>query len=139
MPRFFAGMSFFVGAMLTLVLADSLLLLYAAWEWVGFASWLLIGFRFREEEARRAARRAFLVTRTGDAGFLLAWLIVLAATGSTDLGRLLGARSNAAFPGGMATLLATALSSPPPSARAPSCRSPPGCRRQWPGRRRCRP
>ncbi len=103
-PRFFAGMSFFVGAMLTLVLADSLLLLYAAWEWVGLASWLLIGFRFREEEARRAARKAFLVTRIGDSGFLLAWLLVLTTFGSTDLGALLTAAGDG-MPDGLGTLL----------------------------------
>jgi NADH-quinone oxidoreductase subunit L len=89
--RFFAGFSFFVAAMLTLVLANSLLLLFAAWEGVGLASFLLIGHWYREPEARRGAQKAFLITRLGDLGFLLAWLLVLGATGTTDIGAFLDA------------------------------------------------
>jgi hypothetical protein len=65
--RFFAYMNLFVGAMLTLVLADNLLLLYLGWEGVGLCSYLLIGFWYRDPENGRAARKAFIVTRVGDA------------------------------------------------------------------------
>lgn len=91
LPRFFAISSFFIGAMLLLVLANSLLLLFAAWEGVGLASFLLIGFWYREESARRAAQKAFLVTRLGDMGFLLAFLLVLNWLATTNIETLLSA------------------------------------------------
>ena len=83
--RFFAQFSFFSGAMLALVLADTWIVLFAAWEWVGLASYLLIGFHYREAQARSAARKAILITRLGDMGFLLAWLWAWTASGSSDL------------------------------------------------------
>jgi NADH-quinone oxidoreductase subunit L len=65
--RFFAYMNLFVGSMLTLVLDDNLLLLYLGWEGVGLCSYLLIGFWYTEPENGYAARKAFVVTRVGDA------------------------------------------------------------------------
>ncbi len=103
-PRFFAALSFFLSAMLTLVLSSSTLLLYAAWEGVGLASYLLIGFWYTRPEAVRAARRAFLLTRLGDLGLLLGWLLALRLTGSTDFSALLGVVG--ALPGQTVTLLA---------------------------------
>lgn len=88
-PRFFATFSFFIGAMLTLVLANSFALLFAAWEGVGLASYLLIGFHFSEENARKAAFRAFLMTRVGDVGLLLGWLLALNLTGTSDIATVL--------------------------------------------------
>lgn len=106
-PRFFAWMSFFSGAMLALVLASSLLLMFMAWEGVGAASWALIGFWHQEEKARRAAQEAFLMTRLGDVGFLLAWLIVLLTIRSVDIAVFLSAvRSHSFSP---STLLLLAL------------------------------
>ncbi len=70
-PRYFAVLSLFVFAMCELVLADNLLLLYAGWEGVGLCSYLLIGFWFAKPSAAQAARKAFLVTRIGDAGMIL--------------------------------------------------------------------
>lgn len=64
--RFFAYMDLFVGSMLTLVLADNLLLLYLGWEGVGLCSYLLIGFWYKDLENGRAGRKAFIVTRVGD-------------------------------------------------------------------------
>ena len=64
--RYFAYMNLFVGSMLTLVMADNLLLLYLGWEGVGLCSYLLIGFWYREPENIRAAMKAFVVTRIGD-------------------------------------------------------------------------
>jgi NADH-quinone oxidoreductase subunit L len=76
--RFFAYMNLFVGSMLTLVLADNLLLLYLGWEGVGLCSYLLIGFWYRKPENVEAANKAFIVTRVGDTAlavglFLLFW------------------------------------------------------------------
>src|SRR5579871_2296927 len=74
--RFFASMNLFVAAMLILVLADDLLLLYAGWEGVGLCSYLLIGFWFNKPAAAAAARKAFLVTRIGDVGLMLGILLL---------------------------------------------------------------
>lgn len=104
--RFFAELALFVGAMLTLVLAGSLVLLFVAWEIVGLASWLLIGFHDRETAAAAAAAKAFLMTRIGDVGFLLAWLLVFAQLGTTDIDALLNAATGGALTPGFMRLLA---------------------------------
>ncbi len=104
-PLFFAWMSFFAGAMLTLVLASSLLLMFMAWEGVGAASWGLIGFWHREEKARYAAQEAFLMTRLGDFGFLLAWLSVLLTVRSVDILVFLSAARSGVFPPAVLLLL----------------------------------
>jgi len=70
-PRFFAYLSFFTFAMLTLVTADNLLQLFFGWEGVGVASYLLIGFYYRKPSAGAAAMKAFIVNRVGDFAFLL--------------------------------------------------------------------
>jgi NADH-quinone oxidoreductase subunit L len=70
-PRFFAEIGLFIFSMCVLVLADNLLLLYAGWEGVGLCSYLLIGFWFEKPAAAAAARKAFLMTRIGDAGMIL--------------------------------------------------------------------
>jgi NADH-quinone oxidoreductase subunit L len=69
--RFFAYMNLFVASMLTLVLANNLLLLYLGWEGVGLCSYLLIGFWYREPANVRAANKAFLVTRIGDTAMII--------------------------------------------------------------------
>jgi proton-translocating NADH-quinone oxidoreductase chain L len=74
--RFFAEVSLFVFMMTTLVLADNFVLLYLGWEGVGLCSYLLIGFWFTRPAAAAAARKAFLVTRIGDMGFLLGILLL---------------------------------------------------------------
>ncbi len=83
--RFFTYFSFFTGAMLLLVLSNSFLLLFAAWEGVGIASFLLIGFHYEEKKALKAARKAFLVTRFADLGLMLAWLLILNWQQTTDI------------------------------------------------------
>lgn len=90
-PRFYSTLSFFIGAMLTLVLSSSMVLLFAAWEGVGLASYLLIGFWYTRTEAKEAARKAFLMTRLGDLGLLLGWLSLLLTVGTTDVQTVLGA------------------------------------------------
>jgi NADH-quinone oxidoreductase subunit L len=74
--RFFAYLSFFSGAMLGLVVANSLLLLFIFWELVGLASYLLIGFWIERPSAAAAAKKAFITTRIGDMGFFVGilWL-----------------------------------------------------------------
>jgi len=80
--RYFAFMSLFTGSMLGLVMADSLLFLYLFWEGVGLCSYLLIGFWFHKPEAANAAKKAFIVTRIGDFGFLLSILYLYLKTGT---------------------------------------------------------
>ena len=74
--RFFCFLALFAGAMLGVVIANSLLLLFMCWELVGLTSYLLIGFWFDKPSAAAAAKKAFIVTRIGDLGFFLgiAWL-----------------------------------------------------------------
>src|SRR3954470_15641195 len=74
--RFFAYLSFFSAAMLGVVIANSLLLLFISWELVGLASYLLIGFWIHQPSAAAAAKKAFITTRIGDLGFFLGifWL-----------------------------------------------------------------
>jgi NADH-quinone oxidoreductase subunit L len=74
--RFFSYLSFFSGAMLGVVIANSLLLLFVSWELVGLASYLLIGFWIDRPSAAAAAKKAFITTRIGDLGFFLGilWL-----------------------------------------------------------------
>src|SRR4026209_1488265 len=72
--RFFAYLSFFSGAMLGVVIANSLLLLFMFWELVGLASYLLIGFWIERPSASAAAKKACITTRIGDMGFFLGML-----------------------------------------------------------------
>ncbi|MBA7605164.1 NADH-quinone oxidoreductase subunit L [subsurface metagenome] len=86
--RYFAFMSLFTASMLGLVLADNLLFLFLFWEGVGLCSYLLIGFWFHKPEAARAAMKAFVVTRLGDFGFLVAIIFLYVKTGTFDIGEL---------------------------------------------------
>ncbi len=86
--RYFAFMSLFTGSMLGLVLADNLLFLYVFWEMVGLCSYLLIGFWFHRPAAANAAKKAFIVTRLGDFGFLAAILLLYFNTGTFDIAGL---------------------------------------------------
>ena len=80
--RFFCFMSLFASAMLGVVVANSLLLLFVAWELVGLASYLLIGFWFHKPEAAAAGKKAFITTRIGDLGLLLGMLWLYDSTGT---------------------------------------------------------
>src|SRR5438094_3250763 len=80
--RFFAYLSFFSGAMLGLVIANSLLLLFVCWELVGLASYLLIGFWIEKPSAAAAAKKAFITTRIGDLGFFLGILWLYSGSGT---------------------------------------------------------
>ena len=80
--QFFCFLSLFAAAMLGLLVANSLLLLFVCWELVGLASYLLIGFWFHKPEAAAAAKKAFITTRIGDLGFLLGLLWLQDAQGT---------------------------------------------------------
>ena len=79
--RYYAFMSLFTASMLGLVLASNILQMFVFWELVGLCSYLLIGFWFFKDSARKAATKAFLVTRFGDLGFLIAILLIWSETG----------------------------------------------------------
>jgi NADH-quinone oxidoreductase subunit L len=89
--RFFAFISLFAFGMLLLVLSDNLVTLFIGWEVMGLCSYLLIGFWFARESARRAAAKAFLVTRVGDVLMLLGLALCWQFSGSLSLGEILGA------------------------------------------------
>ena len=69
--RFFAYLNLFMFSMLTLVLADNFLLMFVGWEGVGLCSYLLIGYYIKKDEAREAAKKAFVMNRIGDWGVLI--------------------------------------------------------------------
>jgi NADH-quinone oxidoreductase subunit L len=80
--RFFCFLSLFAGAMLGVVIANSLLLLFMCWEIVGLTSYLLIGFWYQRPEAAAAAKKAFIVTRIGDMGFFLGMMWLYSPSGT---------------------------------------------------------
>jgi len=75
--RFFSYLNLFMFFMLTLVLADNYLLMFIGWEGVGLASYLLIGFWFTKDSAASAGKKAFIVNRIGDFGFLIALFLLI--------------------------------------------------------------
>ncbi len=82
--RFFAYLNLFMFSMLTLVLADNYLLMFVGWEGVGLCSYLLIGYYINRDEARRAAKKAFVMNRIGDWGVLMGIFLVFTLTGSVS-------------------------------------------------------
>jgi len=107
--RFFAYMNLFVAAMLVLVLADNLLLLYLGWEGVGLGSYLLIGFWYSEPRNGYAARKAFIMTRCGDAALLLGLLLLFTQLHSLDIQALMAQAAERWTPGGRLPETAAAL------------------------------
>lgn len=89
-PRFFASMSLFVFSMCMLVLAGNFVLMFVFWEAVGLCSYLLIGFWFQKPSAAAAAKKAFVVNRIGDFGFILAIFLVWQTFGTVDFETLFG-------------------------------------------------
>ena len=87
--RFFAYMNLFVGSMLTLLLADNLLLLYLGWEGVGLCSYLLIGFWYKDPANGLAARKAFVVTRIGDTSFMIGLFLLFTNLGTLHIQELM--------------------------------------------------
>lgn len=107
--RFFAYLSLFGMAMLTLVLADNYFLMFVSWELVGLASYLLIGFWFEKKSASDAGKKAFITTRLGDLGFLIGLLMLYAAVGSLAFKDVNGAVQSGALTGGYLTVAALCL------------------------------
>jgi len=107
--RFFAYMNLFVCAMLILVLADNLVLLYLGWEGVGLCSYLLIGFWYKNPENGYAARKAFVVTRVGDTAMALGLFLLFMQLGTLDIQALMQQASTEWTVGSTLPVLAAAL------------------------------
>jgi NADH-quinone oxidoreductase subunit L len=105
--RFFAELSFFVAAMQALVLAGDWLLFLAAWELIGFASYLLIGFWFERHAVPAAATRAFLTTRSADLGLYLGVFLLVTASGTTRIPDTLQVGGPAALAASLLLVVAT--------------------------------
>jgi NADH-quinone oxidoreductase subunit L len=88
--RFFAYLNLFMFFMLTLVLSENFLLMFVGWEGVGLASYLLIGFYFTKDSAANAGKKAFVVNRVGDFGFLLAMFLIIVHFGSLSFSQVFG-------------------------------------------------
>ena len=106
--RFFAYMNLFVASMITLLLADNLLLLMLGWEGVGLCSYLLIGFWYRDPANGRAARKAFIVTRVGDTAMLLGLFLLFNDLGTIEIQHLMQ-RASERWTLGSTYAVATAL------------------------------
>src|SRR5216110_382016 len=106
--RYFAYLNLFVFFMLVLVLGANFPVMFVGWEGVGLCSYLLIGFWFNEQVNADAGKKAFIVNRIGDVGFLIAMFLIFRATGSLDFGPVFG-RAAAAFTPGGATVTAFTL------------------------------
>src|ERR1700735_5081529 len=89
--RFFGYLNLFIAAMLLLVLSDNYLGLYAGWEGVGLASYLLIGFWQFKPTAATAAKKAFIANRVGDAGLSIAIMLMFAQFGTVTFAGVFGA------------------------------------------------
>ena len=86
--RFFSYLNLFMFFMLTLVLASNYLVMFIGWEGVGLASYLLIGFWFTKDSAASAGKKAFIVNRIGDFGFLIALFLLIKHFGSLNFGQV---------------------------------------------------
>ncbi len=106
--RFFAYLNLFVCAMLILVLADNLVLMYLGWEGVGLCSYLLIGFWYEEKKNGDAARKAFIVTRVGDTAMAIGLFMLFDIFGTLTIQDIL-TRAPDVWPVGSQTAMAIAL------------------------------
>jgi len=110
--RFFGYLNLFVFFMLMLVLANNYALLFVGWEGVGLCSYLLIGFYFHKKSAGDAGKKAFIVNRVGDSGFILGMLLMLSVLGTvkfTDVNTVLRSGQFAVETGGFGVLSVMAL------------------------------
>jgi len=107
--RYFAYLNLFVASMLLLVLGDSLLLLFLGWEGVGLCSYLLIGFWYRDAANGAAARKAFIVTRAGDAAMALGLFLLVAQFNTLNIQDIVEAASVAWSAGDTLPTLACGL------------------------------
>src|SRR5213075_54256 len=86
--RYFAYLNLFLAEMLVLVLGSSYLVMFVGWEGVGLCSYLLIGFYYDKDFAAAAGKKAFVVNRIGDFGFLVAMFLMFAYFGTVDFGKV---------------------------------------------------
>ncbi|WP_323847064.1 NADH-quinone oxidoreductase subunit L [Microbulbifer magnicolonia] len=107
--RYFAYLNLFVCAMLLLVLADNLVLLYLGWEGVGLCSYLLIGYWYRDPANGAAARKAFIVTRVGDTAMAIGLFLLFREFATLNIRELLAATSGATLNDPTITLAALLL------------------------------
>jgi len=107
--RYFTYLNLFTFAMLILVMGANLVLMFVGWEGVGLCSYLLIGFWFEKHSAANAGKKAFIVNRIGDAGFILGIFFILLVVGSGDFRAINGAIQGGVITQGMATLIALLL------------------------------
>ncbi|RHW37205.1 NADH-quinone oxidoreductase subunit L [Neobacillus notoginsengisoli] len=105
-PVFYAYLGLFTFAMLGLVVSPNLLQTYIFWELVGVGSFLLIGFYFYKEEAKAAAKKAFIMTRIGDVGLLIGMILLFWQTGSFEYDEIFAAVDAGGIAAGMLTLIA---------------------------------
>jgi NADH-quinone oxidoreductase subunit L len=95
--RFFAYLNLFMVSMLLLVMADSWLAVFVAWEGVGLCSYLLIGFWYRKRSAAEASKKAFITNRVGDVGFALGIMAIFVDTGTLNIRDSIGALTSQAL------------------------------------------
>jgi len=107
--RYYAWMSLFTASMLGLIISNNLLMMFVFWEMVGVCSYLLIGFWFHKPSAANAAKKAFIVTRFGDFGFLVAILVLFANTGTFDTAELSSLAAAGALAGATLTWVAIGI------------------------------
>jgi NADH-quinone oxidoreductase subunit L len=107
--RFFGYLNLFMFSMLTLITANNLLLLFVGWEGVGLCSYLLIGFYFLRKSASDAGKKAFIVNRVGDAGFILGLFILVGTLGTLRFTEIGPAIVAGGFPVGSSAMTAIAL------------------------------
>ncbi len=106
--RYFAYLNLFIAFMLVLVLGSSFLVMFIGWEGVGLCSYLLIGFWFEDKANADAGKKAFLVNRIGDVGFMIAMFMIWTTVGSLDFGTVLQ-QLPGAVPAGGALITAITL------------------------------
>ena len=108
--RFFSYMNLFMAFMLVLVLAGNALMMFVGWEGVGLVSYLLVGFYYQRKSAADAGKKAFVVNRIGDFGFLIAMFLLLANFGTLTFSEIAAKISaNPELQGGVLTAIALCL------------------------------
>ena len=139
--RFFAYLNLFIFMMSVLVLADNYILMFVGWEGVGLCSYLLIGFYFDRKSAGDAGKKAFIVNRIGDVGFILGAFLIFRTFGTFEYldGLRAGRRASIGSPeAGFGVLTAIGLllfiGATGKSAQIPLCTS--GCPTRWKARLR---
>lgn len=109
LPVFYSYLGLFTFAMLGLVMSPNLLQLYIFWELVGVGSFLLIGFYFYKNEAKKAAKKAFIMTRIGDVGLFIGMMLLFWEVGSFELDVIFTAVEYGTIPAGLLTVICVLL------------------------------